>query len=89
MDAYTKDNTLVDDSELPEHLKRRIKQKNLQRSLNEYKRADLSLSRDQEVEIERYEKEKEREEKQREIRFRDQVRKYEEYDRTIRNRIGY
>jgi hypothetical protein len=89
MDAYTKDNTLVDDTELPEHIKHRIKQKNLQRSLNEYKRADLGLTSEQEEAIERYEKQKEREEKQREIRFREQVRKYEEYDRTIRNRIGY
>jgi hypothetical protein len=89
MDAYTKDNVLVDDAELPTHLQRRIRQKNLQKSLSEYKRADMRLTNEQQEAIEDYEKKKERTEYLREERFRDQVRQYENYDKTIRNRIGY
>lgn len=89
MDAYTKDNVLVDDAELPTHLQRRIRQKNLQKALTEYKRADMNLTDEQQEAIEKYEKKKERTEYLREERFRDQVRQYDKYDKTIRNRIGY
>jgi hypothetical protein len=89
MDAYTSDNTLVDDTELPDHIKRRIRQKNLQKSLAEYKRSDMKLTPEQQAAVEEYDKKTEQMEYQRQSRFQEQVRKYEEYDKTIRNRIGY
>jgi hypothetical protein len=89
MDAYTSDNTLVDDTELPDHIKRRIRQKNLQKSLAEYKRSDMKLTPEQQAAVEEYDKKTEQMEYHRQSRFQEQVRKYEEYDRTIRNRIGY
>lgn len=89
MDAYTKDNVLVDDTNLPKHLKSRIKEKDLNRSIRDYKRSTVELTDEQQRAIEEQEEREKQMELDRERRFREQVNKYSRYEQQIQNRLGY
>jgi hypothetical protein len=89
MDAFTKDNVLVDDSTLPKHIKKRIDERDLNRSIRDYKRSDTKLTNEQQAAIEAQEEYEKQAEMERQRRFKEQEKRYSEYEKKINNRLGY
>lgn len=89
MDAYTKDNVLVNDSELPKHIKKRINERDLGKAVRDYKRSSTELTEEQQLAIEEREEMEKKMELERQRRFKETERKYAEYENQIQKRIGY
>jgi hypothetical protein len=79
MDAYNKDNTLIDDTKIEKV------NKPYKKALKEYKNASLKLRPEQEKAIEEFDKKKERAEQDRMERLKRQNIEYDKYEKSMAN----
>jgi hypothetical protein len=80
MDAYTKENVLVDETGLSNKINKPYK-----KALKEYKNASLKLTEEQEKAIEEYEEKKKKEEQNRMQRFNQMAIDYDKYEKKMSN----
>jgi hypothetical protein len=80
MDAYTKDNVLVDENTMTNKINKPYK-----KALKDYKNASLKLTEEQEKAIEEYEEKKKKEEYIRHDRFNQMTLDYEKYEKKMSN----
>jgi hypothetical protein len=80
MDAYTKENVLVDESGMNNKINKSYK-----KALKEYKNASLQLTPEQERAIEEYEEMKKRDEHNRLERFNQMTLDYDKYEKKMSN----